>query len=99
MSVIQLKSPRRQPLPLPKSAIAVMDAFGLSGPTLADQLFFTLTRRKRGTEIILKMGRLSWSLSYMTGVYPKSFADAREWVASYGQRYGHDISEVKRRPR
>jgi hypothetical protein len=71
-----------------------MDVFGLSGPTLADQLFFTLTRRKEGTEVGLKMGNLWWNLSYMTKVYPTSFREARVWVLGYARRYGYEPSEL-----
>lgn len=96
MTVTALTSPARRPLPMPSSAILCMDIFGLAGPTLADQLFFTLTRRKEGTEVGLKCGKLWWSLSYLIGVYPKSFRDARVWVAAFVRRYGWEATELPR---
>ncbi len=95
--VIPFKSPTRRVLPMPQSAVAAMDIFGLDGPTLADQLFFTLTRRKEGTEIGLKMGRLWWNLSSMTGTYPRTFKESREWIAGYARCYGHEAIELTRR--
>jgi hypothetical protein len=98
-NVFPLEHRSRQPLPLPQSAILAIDVFGFAGPTLADQLFFTLTRRKEGTEVGLKMGKLWWNLSYMTETYPKSFRDARVWVSGYARRYGYDAIELPRRRR
>lgn len=97
-NVLPLKSPTRQPLPMPQSAIVAMDVLGLAGPTLADQLFFTLRRCKEGTEVGLKMGKLWWNLSYTVKMYPKSFAEARIWVSAYVERYGYAASELRRRP-
>jgi hypothetical protein len=94
--VLLLKSRRRQPLPMPPSAISAMEVFGFPGPTLADQLFFTLARCKEGTEIGLRQGKLWWNLSSMTKVYPKSFRDARVWVVGYARRYGYDAVELPR---
>lgn len=95
-SVVPLTAPRRQPLPLPDTFVRVADTLGLPGPTLADDVTFTLRRRKEGTEIGLRQGELWWSLSMKTGVYPPSFKEARLWVAAYGLRYGWKVHEEKR---
>lgn len=95
----QLKPRQRQPIPLPADFLTVAETLGLSIPTLADELCFTLTRRKEGTEIGLEQGDLWWSLSYKTGVYPPSFREARAWVSAYAARYGFVAREVPRRIR
>ncbi len=95
-SLTPLVAPRRLPLPLPDTFGVVAETLGLNAPTLADDLTFTLTRRRKGTEIGLRQGRLWWSLSIKTGVYPPSFRAARLWVVSYALRYGWKIREEPR---
>jgi hypothetical protein len=82
---------------MPKTAHLVMETFGFPHPSVVDPLFFTLQRRKEGVEVGLTQGGHWWSLSYLTEIYPATFAAARKWVAGYAARYGYEITQQPRR--
>ncbi len=97
MSVHQLASKRHLPLPLPDIFLTVAETFGLPVPPLGDELCYTLTRLKKGTQIGLHQGPLWWNLSYQTSIYPPGFSAARQWITAYAARYGYTARQVPRR--
>lgn len=81
---------------MPDAMMMCIDTFGLRPPTISDDLMFTLTRRKEGTEVGLLLAGHWWNLSYLTGTYPPSFRGARQWVTALLIRYGWEATEAPR---
>lgn len=90
------KARKRQPIPIPASACRIISDLGGDVPSTVDRVRFRLTTLRKGVQIFLSVPGFGWNLSYTEDVWPKSFKDARKWVAAYAARYGQTFEEVER---
>lgn len=92
------KARRREqapPLPLPESLLAAADAFGFELPNTFTS--FYLIRRREGTEVHIKGGRLSLNLSHALKTYPPGFKAARQWIKAIAERQNWQMVETESR--
>lgn len=91
---------KRSPLPIPADACRILACFDLPLRQI-DRPRFRLRRCKEGTEIMFTITTgprtaFSWNVSYMQGVYPPSFSEARKWVHAYAAGFGQTIDEERK---
>ena len=95
MSIVPLRG-HRAALPIPADACRILR---LTDETMLNSVSYCLRRCKNGTEIMLtvridRRKALSWNVSAMTGHWPRSFTEARQWIEAYAGRYGHEVIET-----
>lgn len=78
----------------PASLKIFAETFGTGLPKTFDR--FYLKRSRRGTVVYIQNGALTIGLSPITGIYPKTFKDARKWVAAVAERQNWSMTEVTR---
>lgn len=91
-NISRLQQPLRA-IPIPATAEKALSILGGVEIDTTKGITYKLRRRKEGTEVSFIAGSLVWSVSIMTGHYPKNFAEARKWVAEYAEQRGQTIPE------
>ncbi len=103
-NILPYKAKKRKPLPRPAIVTKIYD-LGLVDTGPADQMSeirFSLSKRNGRTNVTIHKGtgelREAWSLSLATGVYPKTYPEAREYVARVALSHGYDpFPEIKKK--
>lgn len=92
MTVIAFKAKQR-PIPVPFDACRIFSVFGVNVGSAEHGVTYSLRHRRKGTQIMLHNGRLSWNLSHMLGRYPASYREARAFLATYAAQHGQTFAE------
>lgn len=82
-----------RPVPLPDTFLSAASALGLDLPPQTEPRFFSFYRRKHGTDVHLRHGKLTINLSAYDLVPPMRFREAREWARRYAEHHSFVFRE------